>query len=386
MEYVEDHLLFPLVREPHSRWERAGLSPRQERNFNRVSTLLVALFVAGWGYSLFLAPRADLDPDQPAVARISNEILRSPLAAEAPPEPAFLVDRFVAAFAEDFEEEIRGSSGAVNVAIVAPGEEVPLPAGADSLPQGAEVVLQPAEGTQGAPQRAGTGGNPGIWNVVLRMRDAIRPASDVNVITLVPLSQKRNGRIGEFRIGDWPYEGGGAPKDIYRPPKGLIQVTPENQDLWLSEHIQLKDFITKGQDKVWPKYVAVNPRVLDKIELVIQELERTGHPVENIFAVSGFRTPWYNAHGGTTAGRGQLSRHMYGDAMDIAIDNDRNGIMDDLNGDGRINLSDARVIGHAVDEVEKKYPNLVGGMHYYPPTGGHQGMVHIDTRGYRARW
>jgi hypothetical protein len=25
-------------------------------------------------------------------------------------------------------------------------------------------------------------------------------------------------------------------------------------------------------------------------------------------------------------------------------------------------------------------------MHYYPPTGGHQGMVHIDTRGFRARW
>ena len=59
--------------------------------------------------------------------------------------------------------------------------------------------------------------------------------------------------------------------------------------------------------------------------------------------------------------------------MDIAVDNDRNGIMDDLNGDGRINLSDARVIGQAVDRVEAKHPELVGGMHYYPPTGGHQG-------------
>ena len=111
-----------------------------------------------------------------------------------------------------------------------------------------------------------------------------------------------------------------------------------------------------------------------------------GHPVQNIFAVSGFRTPAYNAGGGNTSGRGKLSRHMYGDAMDIAVDNDRNNIMDDLNGDGRINLSDARVIGQAVDRVEKKYPAMVGGMHYYPPTGGHQGMVHIDTRGFRARW
>jgi uncharacterized protein YcbK (DUF882 family) len=166
----------------------------------------------------------------------------------------------------------------------------------------------------------------------------------------------------------------------------MIRVTQQNKETWLSEHIQLKDFITKGQENVWPKYVAVQPRVLDKVELVIQELEAMGHPVENIFAVSGFRTPAYNAGGGNTVGRGQLSRHMYGDAMDIAVDNDRNNIMDDLNGDGRINLSDARVIGEAVDRVEKKYPNLVGGMHYYPPTGGHQGMVHIDTRGFRARW
>ena len=47
MEYTEDHLLFPLVTEPKSRWEKAGLSPRQEASFNRVSLLLVALFLTG---------------------------------------------------------------------------------------------------------------------------------------------------------------------------------------------------------------------------------------------------------------------------------------------------------------------------------------------------
>ena len=44
------------------------------------------------------------------------------------------------------------------------------------------------------------------------------------------------------------------------------------------------------------------------------------------------------------------------------------------------------MIGQAVDRVERKYPDLVGGWLYYPPTGGHRGMVHIDTRGNRARW
>jgi uncharacterized protein YcbK (DUF882 family) len=394
MEYAQDPFLFPLVREPRSRWERAGLSTRQERTFNRVATLVVAVFLVGWIYTLGFAPRAHLRADVP-VASIASQVLRSPLGRNAAPAPAFVMDEFVRRFEKDFSEDVGGLSGQVKVSIVEPGDSVPLPAGVDSLPAGARVVLQPTDGTGAAPGAAPAPGEVpagtapsegGIWNLVLRMRDAALPASEVSVITLVPLSEKRSGRIGEYRIGNWPYEGGGAPKPIYRAPAGMIRVTQQNKDMWLSEHIQLKDFITKGQENVWPKYVVVQPRILDKIELVIQELELMGHPVENIFAVSGFRTPAYNAGGGNTSGRGALSRHMYGDAMDIAVDNDRNGIMDDLNGDGRINLSDARIIGAAVDRVEKKYPQLVGGMHYYPPTGGHQGMVHIDTRGYRARW
>lgn len=389
MEYAHDSFLFPLVREPASRWERAGLSERQERAFNRVATLLAGLFLVGWIYTIVFAPRADLRADAPPVARISTQLTRSPLAHDAAPAAVFVLDEFVKSFEADFEKQVGGLSGAVRVQIVQQGDTLGLPAGADSLPAGAQIALQPTAGgaAPAEPVPPGTAPRrPGIWNVVLQMRDAARPASDVSVITLVPLSQKRGGRIGNYRIGNWPYEQGGAPKPVYRPPAGLIEVTPQNRETWLSEHIQLKDFVTKGQENVWPKYVAVQPRILDKIELVIQELELMGHPVENIFAVSGFRTPAYNAGGGNTSGRGKLSRHMYGDAMDIAVDNDNNNIMDDLNGDGRINLADARVIGEAVDRVERKYPQMVGGMHYYPPTGGHQGMVHIDTRGFRARW
>src|SRR6185312_6255884 len=139
---------------------------------------------------------------------------------------------------------------------------------------------------------------PGIWNVVLKMADAIRPAGGVSVITLVPLSAKRAGRIGTYSIGSWPYEQGGAPKAIYEPPPGLVKVTRENMNLYVSEHVQLRDFLTKGQEGVWPKYVAMQPRELDKVELTLQELEKAGHPVKNIFVVSGFRTPSYNADGG----------------------------------------------------------------------------------------
>lgn len=378
MQYADDPFLFPLVTEPRSRWEKAGLSPRQEQGFNRVSTLLVAMFVTGWLYSIFLAPPEDLEARSP-VAGISSAITRSPLGSDAPTPAAYLTEGMVRTFARDFEREAGMASGAVRVKVLRPGETLDAP----DVPQGAQVEL-----TQGGETVSGDRAprSPGIWNVVLKMADAIRPAGKVTVISLVPLSAKQSGRIGSYRIGSWPYERGGAPKAIYEPPAGLVEVTRENMDLYLSEHIQLRDFLTKGQQGVWPKYVALQPRVLDKVELTIQELTRAGHPVKNIFVVSAFRTPSYNEGGGDPSGRAALSRHMYGDAMDICIDNDGDGRMDDLNGDGQVTVADARVIGEAAERVEKAHPELIGGIGIYAPTGAHAGFVHLDTRGYRARW
>jgi hypothetical protein len=36
--------------------------------------------------------------------------------------------------------------------------------------------------------------------------------------------------------------------------------------------------------------------------------------------------------------------------------------------------------------VEEKYPELVGGCGVYIATSAHGPFVHIDARGYRARW
>lgn len=102
--------------------------------------------------------------------------------------------------------------------------------------------------------------------------------------------------------------------------------------------------------------------------------------------MSGFRTPQYNAGGGDPTGRADLSRHMYGDAADIYIDDDGNGQMDDLNHDGRIDINDARVILAAVNRVERAHPDLVGGCGVYAGSAAHGPFTHIDTRGYPARW
>jgi uncharacterized protein YcbK (DUF882 family) len=102
--------------------------------------------------------------------------------------------------------------------------------------------------------------------------------------------------------------------------------------------------------------------------------------------MSGFRTPQYNVGGGDPRGRAALSRHMYGDAADIFIDDDGNGAMDDFNHDRRINIRDVQVILAAVDRVEREHPELIGGAGVYVANSGHGPFIHIDTRGFRARW
>jgi hypothetical protein len=77
---------------------------------------------------------------------------------------------------------------------------------------------------------------------------------------------------------------------------------------------------------------------------------------------------------------------MFGDAADIFVDDDGDGWMDDLNGDGRVDIEDAKVILRSVDRVEREHPELVGGAGIYAASGGHGPFIHIDTRGYRARW
>ena len=364
---------FRLPEPARSRWHRAGVSPRAERIFNIASGLLLLLFAIGWSWSIADARTAGADGVTPVTASITAA-LTNPDA----PSTAFLTDAVVRSLTP-----LRGSSGRLRVAVRQPGDTVL----ADSLPAGAEVRFESGPLAQindsiVAPRE------PGVWEVAIQVGQAIKPVTDLRLITLRPFSEKRSGRIGLYYIGSWPGERGGArgrgPQ--YANPDGFIEVTPENQDTYVSEHFQLRDFLTKGQQDVWPKYLVLDLTLVDKLELVLADLAERGIDVGGVTVMSGFRTPSYNARGGNTAGRAELSRHMYGDAADVFIDGDGNGVMDDLNGDRRITIADARVILDAVDRVERRFPALVGGAGVYTAGPGHGPFIHIDTRGYRARW
>ena len=369
-------LAFHIPAAPTSRWHRAGVSPRTEKILDIGGAVLLAIFAVGWTWSV--ATAAARPDDEAAVTEVTGSITSALTNADAP-TAAFLTEAAMEALMP-----LRGESGRLQVQFREPGS----PLGADSLPAGATVQyssdhVMDSAAVDSAALR--TPAEPGIWQVAIKIGNAIRPLSDFNLITLKPFSEKQRGRIGLYYLGNWPNElARGSVR--YAPPRGFIEVTLENRDTYVSEHFRLGDFLTKNQYDVWPKYLVLETRLLDKLELVLADLRERGIRTEGVKVLSGFRTPQYNRRGGDPRGRAALSRHMYGDAADIYIDNDGNGRMDDLNGDGRENIGDAREIQDAAERVERAHPQLVGGVGVYPGAASHGPFTHIDTRGFRARW
>jgi uncharacterized protein YcbK (DUF882 family) len=375
--------LFPEARKRHRVYR--GLTERQERIFTWVACGVVFLFVMGWVgawitlrrqhvESLRLQAKTGVEAAEPTVTPATEQITSGVFDAKTP-KTAYINDAML-----KFLDPLRGESGKLRFAARQPGSRI-----VGESPGGAAAVLSGSESELTTEFTAPD--NPGIYKLAVQIEEARRAIDEFNVITLVPLAQKRGGRIGLYYLGSWPFETGGKPRTPeYATPSGFIEVTPENQNTYISEHFRLRDFLTKDQFNVWPKYLPLNPKLIDKLELTIQELEEQGIDVKRMAVMSGFRTPRYNHSGGNTAGRANLSRHMYGDAADIFVDNDGNGNMDDLNRDRRVDARDADVILQAAERVERKYPSLVGGIGVYSACCGHGPFTHIDVRGYRARW
>jgi hypothetical protein len=367
---VEGLLAFPGARE-RSSWRPVT---RAERLFNVFSVIVLILFASGWSWSIAMARAAggrEANGATPATSAISNA-----LTDESAPSAAYLTGAML-----DALMPLTGESGKLKASIRPPGSQIV----ADSLPAGARATFSngavaESTATLKAPEKVG------IWRLAINAANAIKPLAGFSVITLRSASEEKGGRLGLYYIGSWPAAKQVRPGVVYRPPSGFIEVTPETQNTQLSEHFRIKDFLPHDQTNVWPKYIVLDMKLIDKDELVLSDLQQHGINISGVRIMSGFRTPQYNAGGGDPRGRAALSRHMYGDANDIFIDSDGNGAMDDLNHDGRVNIADARVILDAVSRVERAHPSLVGGCGVYSGTSAHGPFTHIDTRGYPARW
>jgi hypothetical protein len=224
---------------------------------------------------------------------------------------------------------------------------------------------------------------PGLYPLTITNR-ASGEIATIHVFVMTPAARMNSrGYLNGYRIGAYPRQPLKG-LDIYRAPQGYVEVTEANQETRLSPNFRLAQFVTK-QPGGFPKYVVLRANLLLKLESILAQLNASGRATGGFVIMSGYRTPWYNRSIGNVPG----SRHVWGGAADIFIDeHPRDGVMDDLNGDGVIDRQDAQWLASFIEEMSRQglFEQRVGGLGVYGSTSAHGPFVHVDVRGTRARW
>jgi hypothetical protein len=267
------------------------------------------------------------------------------------------------------------SRGPVSTLTALPGEMVTLEAVGVSAMKGAE-----AHSAAGQLTSLGDGrwtwtapATPGFYPIRV-LAAGQRDSVTIQAFVLVPYERLRGEYLNGYRIGRYPRRPlrGLA---IYQAPSGFVEVTRANENTLVSPHFRLKQFLCK-QGGGYPKYVVLNEQLLQKLESLLELANVAGYTVSTFHVMSGYRTPAYNHSLGNVA----YSRHTWGAAADIFIDENGDGRMDDLNGDGKSDFWDAEALYRLFDGATE------GGMGKYESTSAHGPFVHVDVRDRKARW
>jgi hypothetical protein len=225
---------------------------------------------------------------------------------------------------------------------------------------------------------------PGVSGEIytLKITNALNNEMRLNILILTPISEKKGEYLNGYRIGNYPIS---SPQSnpIYNRPKGFFEVTEDNQDILLTPHFTIRQFICK-QNSGFPKYLIIRERLLLKLEYLLELVNGSGYTINTFGFISGFRTPYYNK----VIKNVSKSRHLYGGAADIFIDQNNDGSMDDLNKDGITDEKDVKIFYNIVETEFGKpgYDKFKGGLGFYRKNGLHNGFIHVDVRGWKARW
>jgi len=222
---------------------------------------------------------------------------------------------------------------------------------------------------------------PGLYPIEVVAADG-GDAVTLQAFVVVPYDELEDGLLNGYRIGRYPKKPhNGLPE--YEPPTGFVEVTPENEDVLVSPHFRLGQFLCK-QSADSRRYVVLNERLLHVLECALARVNEAGYRASTFHIMSGYRTPAYNR----AIGNVRYSLHQWGAAADIFIDENGDGVMDDLNGDGVSDIRDADVLYRLVDDAttQPEANGLIGGLAKYSPTAAHGPFVHVDVRDYKTRW
>lgn len=217
-----------------------------------------------------------------------------------------------------------------------------------------------------------------------------------NFIVMQPFDRDGNGVIEGYPIGLYPNENDAkvrepvlSHRESYRPPKYFIKVTPENAASPISRHFTLGDFSPAGE-KGKTHFIAIDPSLVKRLEDLLAALKENGVKVNTFKILRGFIPP----NGVELMRRkgieiAQFSRTIYGDSCIFIIDENGDGLMDDITGDGKADQADFEVIAGLVTKIEDS-TRLFGGLGFSPtfkdPGFKDTPNFQMDTRGWRVRW
>jgi hypothetical protein len=298
----------------------------------------------------------------------------APSAPSAPPMTAGFAVRYRDVTSPDRVRALTALPGAtvtVEVAGIAPGSRY------TARPAAGHIVPLGTEGRRWAWTAPLA---PGLYPIQVVTADG-RDSVTLQAFVVVPFDGLQGEVLNGYRIGRYPAKPRGV--SSYTLPVGFVEVTRENEDVLVSPHFRLKQFLCK-QPSGERKYVVLNERLLVALEYVLARVNAAGFRATSLHVMSGYRTPAYN----TSLGNVRFSQHQLGSAADIFIDENGDGRMDDLNGDGRSDVRDADVLYRIIDAASARPEGqgLIGGIGKYPPTAAHGPFVHVDVRPGHARW
>lgn len=220
---------------------------------------------------------------------------------------------------------------------------------------------------------------PGIYPIEVIQKNT-QEKMRINQVVIYPITRLKNGQLNGYYVGHYPPA---SENPLSTPPAGFIEVTPDNINTFLTPHFTLGQFLSK-QESGYPKYAIVTEKLLLKLEAILGLANTKGYPCRTFTIMSGYRTPYLNkAIGNETS----FSRHLWGLAADIYIDEaPKDGLMDDINHDGRIDKKDTEILYSLINAFDYDTPFLKGGLANYKATTSHGPFVHVDARGFIARW
>ncbi len=141
---------------------------------------------------------------------------------------------------------------------------------------------------------------------------------------------------------------------------GLI-VVRGNENVQISEHFKVGEFQCNDGSPM----MRLSPGLIDVLEILMRVLKDEG--AETMYITSGYRT-W--PHNAKQSGAADHSYHMDGIAADVQVKNNEGEYVD---------------IGTVYDIACKLIKNN-GGVGKYYTLPREKRFVHIDIRGYKARW